>query len=54
MFMTAKLRIIFQSSKLFRINMRIWRPLLTFYIVRNSLKKTGDSLKKFGELQKTN
>lgn len=51
MFTSAKIRIIFLSSKLFRINMRIMRPLLTFNVVRNSLKKTGDSLKKFGEMQ---
>ena len=30
MFTTAKLSIIFHSNKLFQVNMRIWRPLITF------------------------
>jgi len=34
MFTTAKIGNIFQSNKLFRVNMRIWSPLLTFNTVR--------------------
>ena len=39
MFTAAKIRNIFQSNKLFRVNMRIWSPLLTFRI--SVKKKTG-------------
>ena len=33
-FNAAKLRIIFQSNKLFRVNVRFWRELLTFDAIR--------------------
>ena len=44
MFTTAKLSIIFQSNKLFRVNMRFWSQLLTFNVVRQDFgqeKKSG-------------
>jgi hypothetical protein len=44
MFTAAKIRNIFQSNKLFRVNMRFWSPLLTFNVVRQDFgqeKKSG-------------
>ena len=47
MFMAAKISIIFQSNKLFRVNVRIWRPLLTFNAVREVFGQEKKSSLKF-------
>ena len=47
MFTAAKIRIIFQSNKLFRVNMRIWSPLLTFNVIRQDFGQEKKSSLKF-------